>query len=160
MNVEIRPASADDAGLMHRLSRQAWSGTIDPSSSLFAETVDHVAAVLARGGGFILLVDGEPSGSVRHFPGVDDPASWEVKRLGVLAPLRRHGLGAALMGAVESAACNAGVRSLVLGIRADQPQLISFYRRLGYEIDGAVRLASGNPATMSTVTMSRTLPPG
>jgi GNAT superfamily N-acetyltransferase len=158
MNVEIRPASADDAELIHRLSRQAWCGTIDASSSLFAETVDHVAGVLARGGGFILLVDGEPSGSVRHFPSADDPTSWEVKRLGVLAPLRRRGLGAALMGAVDGAARRSGVRSLRLGIRTDQPQLIPFYRGLGFEIDDSVRLASQHQATTSTITMSRRLP--
>jgi GNAT superfamily N-acetyltransferase len=157
MSVEVRPATPGDAELMHRVSRQAWHGTVAANSTLFDETVEYVAAILSRGGGFMLSVDGECAGSVRHFPCASDPSVWEVKRLGVLAALRRRGLGMRLMTAVEDAARRAGVHALQIGIRADQPRLIRYYENLGFELDDSVRLSSQNPNTTPAVTMSKRL---
>lgn len=157
MRIAIRPAAPDDAALMHRLSLQAWRGTVSPNSSLFDETVDYVAQILRNGGGFILEVDGEPAGSVRHFPVGGDAAVWEVKRLGVIAAWRGRGLGERLMQAVADAAHRQGVRRLQIGIRADQPRLIRFYEALGFRLDDSVRLSAPNPRTAPAITMSRTL---
>jgi len=157
VRIEIRAARPEDAVLMHALSLQAWRGTVREDSSLFDETVDYVAGVLRSGGGFILEVDGEPAGSVRHFPIAGDAARWEVKRLGVLPSLRGRGLGERLMQAVADAARRQGVRRLQIGIRADQPRLVRFYEALGFRLDGSVRLSAQNPRTAPAITMSRAL---
>lgn len=157
MRIAIRPAGPDDAALMHRLSLQAWRGTVSTNSSLFDETVEYVAGILRDGGGFILEVDDEPSGSVRHFPVGGDATVWEVKRLGVIAAWRGRGLGERLMQAVTDEARRQAVRRLQIGIRADQPRLIRFYETLGFRLDDSVRLSAQNPRTAPAITMSRTL---
>lgn len=155
MNVEVRPASPGDAGLMHRISLQAWRGTVNGNSTLFDETEEYVAGILERGGGFILMVDGEPAGSVRYFPTAQDPKVWEVKRLGVIAGLRGRDLGRRLMDAVIAAALREGIRALQIGIRADQPRLVRYYEAQGFTRDDAVTLSGGNPRTPPAITMTR-----
>lgn len=159
MNLELRAASPADAALMHRISLEAWRGTVDPNSSLFDETEAYVADVIARGGGFILWTCGEAVGSVRYFPAARDARAWEVKRLGVRPAWRGRGLGKALMDAVETAARRAGVHALQIGIRADQPRLIDYYAVMGFVRDDAVELSAANPRTAPPVTMSRRLGP-
>ncbi len=159
MNVVLRPANPRDAGLMHRISLQAWRGTVNENSTLFDETEEYVAATLERGGGFIVWVGGEPAGSVRYFPVAQDPMVWEVKRLGVIARLRGRDLGRRLMDAVTAAASQAGVRALQIGIRADQPRLLRYYEAQGFVRDDSVQLSSSNPRTAPAITMIRRLTP-
>jgi GNAT superfamily N-acetyltransferase len=159
VNVVLRPATPRDAGLMHRISLQAWRGTVDENSTLFDETEEYVAGILERGGGFILWVDGEPAGSVRHFPTARDATVWEVKRLGVIARLRGHDLGRRLMDAVSAAALRAGVRALQIGVRADQPRLVRYYEAQGFSRDDSVLLSGNNPRTAPAITMTRQLTP-
>lgn len=157
MNVELRPAGPGDAELMHRVSLQAWTGRVAANSSLYRETVDYVASVLRAGGGFLLWVGDELAGSVRYFPVAQQPLSWEIKRLGVIAAHRGQGLGARLMDTVHAQARSQGVQRLQLGIRADQPRLVAFYEQLGYVLDDAVTLSAQNPLTVAAITMSRRL---
>ena len=140
---------------MHRISLQAWRGTVNANSTLFDETEAYVAGILERGGGFILMVDGEPAGSVRYFPTAQDPTVWEVKRLGVIAALRGRDLGRRLMDAVTAAALREGVRAIQIGIRADQPRLVRYYEAQGFTRDDSVKLSGGNPRTAPAITMTR-----
>jgi GNAT superfamily N-acetyltransferase len=157
VNIELRPAGPGDAELMHRVSLQAWTGRVAANSSLYRETIDYVAGVLSAGGGFLLWIDGGLAGSVRYFPVATQPLSWEIKRLGVIAAHRGKALGALLMDAVHERAQAESVRMLQLGVRADQPRLVSFYAQLGYASDDSVTLSAQNPLTVAAITMSRRL---
>jgi ribosomal protein S18 acetylase RimI-like enzyme len=156
--VTVVQASPADAALVHDLTQLAWIGTVAPDSSAFLETPASIEALFAGGGGALLLrIDGEPAGSVRWLPVPHPQASWEVKRLGVLPGLRGRYLGERLMAALHLAAQTVRVQRIQLGVRADQPRLIDYYRALGYEVDASVALSSFNPRTATPVSMSRRL---
>lgn len=97
---------------------------------------------------------------MRYFPTAQDPAVWEVKRLGVIAPVRGRDLGRRLMDAVTAAGSQAGIRALQIGIRADQPRLLRYYEAQGFVGDDSVKLGSSNPRTAPAITMTRQLMPG
>lgn len=98
-----------------------------------------------RDAGAVHLVgylDDEPVGAVRlvveptGFEGTDPGlgAVAHLGRLAVLAPARRHGLGAALVRAVEAQAAVLGLRAVYLGA---QTHALGFYQALGYLAYGA-----------------------
>jgi GNAT superfamily N-acetyltransferase len=156
----VTAATAADAALVHDLTQRAWHGTVAANSSAYRETPADVEALFSRGGGaFVARVDGEAAGSVRFVPVPHPEPSWEIKRMGLLRPVRGLGLGALLAAAVEDAARAAGVRRLQLGVRRDQPRLVAFWVTLGFEADASVALSSHNPLTEPPVTMSRRLDP-
>jgi GNAT superfamily N-acetyltransferase len=156
----VTAATTADAALVHGLTQQAWRGTVAADSSAYREAPADVEALFARGGGaFVARVDGVPVGSVRHVPVPHPEPSWEIKRMGLLREVRGLGLGARLAAAVEDAARAAGVRRLQLGVRRDQPRLVAFWAKLGFEADASVALSSHNPLTEPPVTMSRRLGP-
>jgi predicted GNAT family N-acyltransferase len=68
----------------------------------------------------------------------DDTA--KAQRVAVLASHRRHGVGAALMFALEGEAARAGRSLLIL---SSQLSAVPFYERLGYEAYGDVFVDAG-----------------
>jgi len=91
---------------------------------------------------------GETIGSGRWVavPGPGGQGTWmEVKRIGVLQAFQRQGLGAVILDALEAAGREAGMSGAQLAIRADQPRLIDFYTRLGYQPAIDVELTTVNP---------------
>jgi ribosomal protein S18 acetylase RimI-like enzyme len=154
---QVIRATPADAQRVHELTQRAWRGTVAPNSSAYRETPDTARQAIEAGGGFMLLFDGLPIGSVRYFPVPHDTPSWEFKRLGVLHAFRGRGYGELLVRAIERAAPAQGVRRIQLGVRADQPRLVAFYERLGYTLDAAVRLSAQNTLTDPPVTLSRGL---
>ena len=155
IGISVRAASPDDAALVHRLTLDAWTGTVAADSTLYDETTETVERVLAEGGALILEVGGVPAGCVRYLPVAGDERCWEVKRLGVSRARRGRGLGLLLMEAVESLARERGVRRIQLGVRRDQPRLLAFYAAQGYRDDPSVRLGSSNPRTDPPYTLSK-----
>ena len=67
MNIVVREATNADAQLIADLTRAAWAGKVAASSSGHHETAELVEAQLRQGGGFVLLVDDVPAGSLRFF---------------------------------------------------------------------------------------------
>ena len=65
MNIVVREATNDDARLIADLTRAAWAGKVNVTSSGHRETAVLVAEHLRDGGGFVLLVDERPVGSRR-----------------------------------------------------------------------------------------------
>ena len=155
----VTAASPADAALVHDLTQRAWHGTVAADSSAYRETVADVAALLERGGAFVLRLDDTPVGSVRWVPVPHAVPSWEIKRMGLLHAVRGRGLGRPLAGAVEAAARAAGIGRLQLGVRSDQPRLLGFWKDLGFEPDATVALSSHNPLTPPPTTLSRPLAP-
>lgn len=80
---------------------------------------------------FLARVESRPVGTarLRRVDGV-----LKAERVGVLSEHRSHGIGAALMAALEAAAWAAGAGEVVLHA---QEAVASFYERLGYRRVGA-----------------------
>ena len=65
MKIIVREAGLDDAQLIADLTRAAWDGKVPAASSGHRETAVRVLQDLQMGGGFILLMEEKPVGSVR-----------------------------------------------------------------------------------------------
>lgn len=99
----------------------------DPASRDAAVSVLASAGGQAVGTGRLLL--DEPPGSNAH-----------IGRVAVLLGWRRHGVGRAVMAALETEARTRGFPGITLGA---QLHAIPFYERLGYFVRGAVFLDAG-----------------
>ena len=140
----VRDATAADAALISRITKAAWTGRVNPNSSAFRETEVQIADDLAEGGGCVLLVDGEPAGSVRWSPVA---GAWEVRRMGVLPAFRGRGHALRLMDAVVSRARQQGIAELRLAVRRDQPRLLDLYAGMGYAPAPGVEYMHANPGS-------------
>ena len=70
------------------------------------------------------------------------PDGWKAERVAVLPPHRQHGIGLALMRALEAEAWRRGAARLLLHA---QSAVISFYERQGYRAEGPVFDEAGIP---------------
>lgn len=145
MNINIREATSEDAQLMAELTRSAWANRVSASSSGHREDAPRVANDLQQGGGFILLVDDTPAGSVRWLPLDAEMDVWEIARMGVTPDMRGQRLSQHLLEAVIHHALAADVSELRLAVRADQPQLLDLYAAYGFEIAPELDYHHANP---------------
>lgn len=157
MNIRIREAEAEDAQLIAHLTRAAWSGKVAVSSSGHRETAVRALEDLQRGGGFILIADEEPIGSVRWVPVDSEPDVWEVMRMGVLPAWRGERLSQHLLEAVIHRALASDVTELRLAVRADQPRLLDLYAALGFEHAPELEYAHANEMEPAPTVMRRKL---
>jgi len=81
------------------------------------------------------VVDGAVVASV--MAGYEGHRGW-VNYLAVDPAHRRHGLGRALMAAVETRLRAVGCPKINLQIREDNAEARSFYERLGFSVDAAI----------------------
>ncbi|AKU20385.1 GNAT family N-acetyltransferase [Massilia sp. MB5] len=157
MNIVVREAGSDDAQLLADLTRAAWAGKVNVTSSGHRETAVFVAQHLRDGGGFILLVDEKPIGSVRWLPLDAEPDVWEILRMGVLPEYRGSNLSQHLLEAVIHHSLAIGVEELRLAVRSDQPKLIDFYSAFEFELAEELEYSHANPLEPSPLVMRRTL---
>ena len=155
----LRLASPDEAGLVRDVMLRCWTGTVAENSSAYRETVDDIAGQIRRGGAVLLWRGDEAVGGGRFHP-VAGPAGdarpWtEIKRVGVARDLRKLGLGAPLVAAIEDAARARGAVGAQLGVREDQPRLVSYWEGLGYARADDVQLHTVNPLTPPPFTMRK-----
>jgi GNAT superfamily N-acetyltransferase len=147
----------DDSGVP--IEFRAMDAGVSPASELLAAMVDEMIALYAAdalggpppatpadfappGGTFLVGFDGDQpvcSGGLKRLP---DGAA-EIKRMYVVPPARRRGLGRALLGALEDAARALGYRVVRLDTGARQPHARALYESVGY---AAVPDYNGNPA--------------
>jgi len=129
---DIRLAHPDDAAVIAAMSRDyielglGWSWTPCRVLRSIADRSCNVA-VLAEPDGLIGF------GIMRY----DD----EIAHLALLAvrpQYRNQGLGRRLMVWLESPAVVAGIGTIRLEARADNPEAIGFYKRCGYRTSGVV----------------------
>jgi ribosomal protein S18 acetylase RimI-like enzyme len=71
--------------------------------------------------------------------GFDGHRGW-VHLMAVAPEYRRRGVGAALMGRVESLLAQVGCPKLNLQVRAATPEAVGFYRRLGFQVEERVSM--------------------
>ncbi|MCU6497545.1 GNAT family N-acetyltransferase [Rugamonas sp. A1-17] len=157
MNIVVREARNDDAQLIAELTRAAWAGKVSVTSSGHRETAVLVADHLRDGGGFILLVDEKPVGSVRWLPLDAEPDVWEVCRMGVLPEYRGSNLSQHLLEAVIHHGLACGVEEVRLAVRSDQPKLIDFYSAFEFELAEELEYTHANPMEPPPLVMRRYL---
>jgi len=157
MNIVVREARNDDAQLIAELTRAAWAGKVSVTSSGHRETAVHVADHLRDGGGFILLIDEKPVGSVRWLPLDAEPDVWEVCRMGVLPEYRGSNLSQHLLEAVIHHGLASGVEEVRLAVRSDQPKLIDFYSAFEFELAEELEYTHANPLEPPPLVMRRSL---
>nr|WP_315392177.1 GNAT family N-acetyltransferase [uncultured Duganella sp.] len=157
MNIVVREATEDDAKLIAELTRAAWAGKVSVTSSGHRETAVVVAEHLRDGGGFVLLVDDEPVGSVRWLPLEGESDVWEICRMGVLPRHRGDNLSQHLLEAVIHHGLACGVEEVRLAVRADQPKLIDFYAAYEFELAEELEYSHANPLEPAPLVMRRSL---
>ncbi len=157
MNIVVREARNDDAKLIAELTRAAWAGKVSVTSSGHRETAVLVAEHLRDGGGFVLLVDEQPVGSVRWLPLDAEPDVWEICRMGVLPQHRGSNLSQHLLEAVIHHGLASGVEEVRLAVRGDQPKLIDFYAAFEFELAEELEYSHANPLEPPPLVMRRTL---
>jgi GNAT superfamily N-acetyltransferase len=154
-------ARVEDAALLRDVMLRCWTGTVAPNSSAYRETVEDIAAQIAKGGAVLVFSGDEAVGGGRFHPvpgPVGDARPWaEIKRVGVMRELRKLGLGAPLVTALEDGARAGGAAGVQLGVREDQPRLVQFWEALGYVVADDVQLHTVNPLTPPPVTMRKWL---
>ncbi|MFP5517969.1 MAG: N-acetyltransferase family protein [Alphaproteobacteria bacterium] len=130
--VTIRPAREDD------LPTLEWYGLHTPHR----EIITGAFHLQERGDGAMLLADvnGFPVGQIcidflRKRPS-GRATLWALR---VFQPFRRLGLGVRLVRAAERLVVQRGVPFAELGVDRDNPEVLPFYERLGYEHCGRER---------------------
>lgn len=157
MNIVVREATDDDAKLIAELTRAAWAGKVSVTSSGHRETAVLVAQHLRDGGGFILLADDVPVGSVRWLPLETETHIWEILRMGVLPAWRGKNISQHLLEAVIHHGLETGVQELRMAVRADQPKLIDFYTAYEFELAEELEYTHANPLEPAPFVMRRLL---
>lgn len=71
--------------------------------------------------------------------GYDGHRGW-VYYVAVSPAHRRQGIGSALMHAVERGLVQIGCPKLNLQVRASNPEVVAFYKRLGYEVEQRISM--------------------
>ena len=157
MNLVVREATVDDAQLIADLTRAAWAGKVAVTSSGHRETAVRVLQDLQAGGGFLLLRDDAPIGSVRWAPVDTEPHVWEIMRMGVIPAHRGEHLSQHLLEAVIHRALASDVIELRLGVRADQERLLDLYSAYGFELALELEYTHANPLEPAPMVMRRIL---
>lgn len=157
MSIVVREAVLDDAQLIADLTRAAWADKVAVTSSGHRETAVRVLQDLQSGGGFILLKNETPIGSVRWAPLEIAPDVWEIMRMGVLPAHRGEHLSQHLLEAVIHRALASDVNELRLGVRADQERLLDLYAAYGFELAPELEYTHANPLEPAPTVMRRIL---
>jgi GNAT superfamily N-acetyltransferase len=157
MNLQVREAGADDAALIADLTRACWAERVAASSSGHQENTERVQHDLQRGGGFILLLDAEPIGSVRWLPSDTETEVWEILRMGVLPAYRGQGLSQHLMEALIHRAHGADIDELRLAVRADQTRVVDLYAVCEFALAPELEYTRANPLEEPPIVMRRRL---
>lgn len=157
MHILVREAGPDDARLMAELTRACWANRVAVTSSGHRETAVKVEQDLHDGGGFVMLIDEQPAGSVRWLPLDTEPDIWEILRMGILPDYRGADLSLHLLEAVIHHALACETSELRLGVRADQSRLVDLYAAYGFEVAPELEYSHANPLEPAPTVMRRLL---
>lgn len=131
-NLQMRPARADDAPLLHAILSAAFEeyrGLLDPPAGVLHETVDTIREKLQQGAFIIALLGDVPAGCVFYQPA---NSYLYLGRLAVLPQFRKQGVARALIDFIEQQAVIRQLPRVQLGVRTALPHLQAFYTQLGY----------------------------
>ena len=144
--VEIRTATAADAGELFTLTRACWlqEQWTNPATHIPAlhESLQDAVEGLRTWTTLVAVAGGRIVGSARGRVDPDEPAVWDIGRLMVAPDLQGRGLGRRLLGLVEELA-PAGVSSYRLLTGALSEANIRMYKKAGYRLRGPAPDADG-----------------
>lgn len=132
--MEIRPYSASDQDSVVELWRDVFPGP-SPWNHPVADIRRKLA--LQRELFLVAVVGSDVVGTA--MAGHDGHRGW-VYYVGVSPEHRRQGIGTALMKSVERSLARIGCPKLNLQIRAGNEQVVSFYKKLGFEVEARVSM--------------------
>ncbi|MDN5716662.1 MAG: tRNA (guanosine(37)-N1)-methyltransferase TrmD [Janibacter sp.] len=131
-------ASRADAAELAVLQRACWAEMVTPAEHWWGAPAEDAATVadnleqwtthVFRSGGRMVM-----SVRVRRDP--EEPTTWQIGRLMVAPDLQHQGLGRALLAHAEALA-PADITRLWLNTGADQPRLLTMYKKAGYRVIG------------------------
>lgn len=130
-SIIVRAAGAGDAALVVDLIHRSFATrpVLDPPATAMSETEESVTLALRAFGGLIAEHDGVPVGSLLFAP---DGPRLRLRRVGVLAEVRHHGIAHLLTNAAARFAVREGYDRLVLEARAELPATVHFWTGQGY----------------------------
>jgi GNAT superfamily N-acetyltransferase len=134
----------DEAAVVRDLMLAAFAeydSVLTVPSSALSETVEDVADHIRLGGAVLARVGGEAVGSGRYE--LRDDHVY-IGRLSVLPSHRGHGIGEAMMLAMEERGRQAGKPEARIGVRTMLPKNIALYERLGYVATARYQHPRGN----------------
>jgi len=137
MEIMLRDATAQDVDTLTTIIRTAFAeyhDKLDPPSGAHAENPDQIRAKLAKGGATLALIGDKYAGCVLYYP---QDGYLYLGRLAVLPDYRQHGVGQALVAAVERKGVEMGLPGVRLGVRIALPRNHAFFERLGYRVIGS-----------------------
>ena len=150
-DIRAEVVGADSAGDVHGILAAAYAGRppLHPPSSFPSETVETMAAALARSGGLLCRAGAEVAGALLL---EEAPGSLGLRRLGVLPAFRRRGVATALVARAEELAAERGYDDVTAEARTQLPGVQRFWAGRGYaelgRSTGRVRLGKALPARL------------
>lgn len=146
MRLTVTEAGPEQAVEVHQVIHEAFMARprLDPPAAALAETVDSVRDALARNGGLLCTVDGEPVGALLLDP--DGDGIW-LRRVAVEPRFHKHGIASALVAYAEDLAAARGFDSVRVIARAELPGTVRFWRHRGFfdESAAGTTLVLGRP---------------
>src|SRR5438552_607680 len=134
MELEIRPATPDDAAALCHLLQSAFAeyeGMLEERPMALDETLEDAKQAIEDGGVLLAWDADQVVGTIRYELW---PNCLYVGRLAVLPSHRRRRIGAALMSYIERLAPRMDRSSVELCTRRSHISNLAFYSRLGYRI--------------------------
>jgi ribosomal protein S18 acetylase RimI-like enzyme len=106
---------------------------LTPPSAAIAETPELVRLELEESGGALatLTETGQAVGALRL---VEKTSRLQVRRVAVDPACQGRGVGTALMDWAQKEAARRGCAEVWVGVRAQLPRNLEFYKRLGYRV--------------------------
>jgi tRNA threonylcarbamoyladenosine biosynthesis protein TsaE len=128
---EVREVDASSAEDVLATIHEAFSGrpALDPPATALDETLESVGKALAEHGGLLATHDGAPVGSLLFS---DHGRLLGLRRVGVLAAARQHGVARMLADEAAAVAAHRGKDGLDLEARTELPATVAFWRKHGY----------------------------
>lgn len=104
---------------------------VDPPPPALSETAASVAAEIARGSGVVARVGGRYAGVIL-LQATSTPGVVQLQRVSVHPDFQRHGVGAAMVAAVQQVAADEGHTRTELFARKEFPRVAAWWERQGY----------------------------
>jgi GNAT superfamily N-acetyltransferase len=140
-SIVIRPTRADEPEAVRLLAdygaelvaRGRPYSPVDPPPGAAGASWVEVHEMEPPGGAFLLLFESEEPVACGGLRTLDAAVGLgEIKRMYVVPGARRRGHARRLLGALEDAACGAGLTRLRLDTNAQQPEALELYRACDY----------------------------
>lgn len=134
MSLETRRVGPEAAADVLAVVKAAFAGRppLDPPADALAETEGSIAAMLAPGGGLLVLDDGRPVGAVVLDPVGEQGETVYLRRFGIDPAARGRGLARDLVRSGLLEAARGGARRVVILARQELPRTAGFWRDMGF----------------------------